>query len=124
MIARRIEASFLAIVVSLTSASIAHAQAAWALTRVSQVRALTPEQAGQQFPVRILVNLATNAIGARSDGIIDVHLDAIELTAANPAPLPYLSVGCYVCLVVGDNGCGMDHGTLERIFDPFFTTKV
>ncbi len=31
--------------------------------------------------------------------------------------------GDYVCIVVQDNGTGMDAATQERIFDPFFTTK-
>jgi signal transduction histidine kinase len=29
----------------------------------------------------------------------------------------------YVCLSVGDDGCGMDSETRTRIFEPFFTTK-
>jgi len=29
-----------------------------------------------------------------------------------------------VCLVVQDNGSGMDAATLSRIFEPFFTTKA
>lgn len=28
-----------------------------------------------------------------------------------------------VCLIVQDNGCGMDASTRARLFDPFFTTK-
>jgi CheY-like chemotaxis protein len=34
-----------------------------------------------------------------------------------------LSPGKYVCLEVGDTGCGMDDATRARIFDPFFSTK-
>ena len=29
----------------------------------------------------------------------------------------------FACLAIGDDGCGMDTGTMELIFDPFFTSK-
>jgi two-component system cell cycle sensor histidine kinase/response regulator CckA len=31
--------------------------------------------------------------------------------------------GIYVCIEVGDNGCGIEPAVLPRIFEPFFTTK-
>ena len=34
-----------------------------------------------------------------------------------------LRPGSYVCLVIEDDGKGMNEGTREKIFDPFFTTK-
>ena len=34
-----------------------------------------------------------------------------------------LKPGSYVCLVIEDNGKGMDEETRDKIFDPFFTTK-
>jgi PAS domain S-box-containing protein len=75
---------------------------------------------------QIVVNLATNAahaIGGKSDGIIEVRLDAAKLTADDSRPSLDLPEGKYVRLYVSDNGCGMDRATLDRIYDPFFTTK-
>jgi PAS domain S-box-containing protein len=75
---------------------------------------------------QIIVNLATNAahaIGAKSDGLIEIRLDAAKLTVDDSDHSLNLPEGTYVRLYVSDNGCGMDRGTLDRIYDPFFTTK-
>ena len=34
-----------------------------------------------------------------------------------------VKLGRFVCLVVVDNGTGMDESTLAHVFDPFFSTK-
>jgi signal transduction histidine kinase len=36
---------------------------------------------------------------------------------------PGLKPGPYACLIIEDNGCGMDEKTKTNVFDPFFTTK-
>ena len=75
---------------------------------------------------QIIVNLATNAahaIGSKSDGVIEIRLDAASFTVAHTSSSLELQEGPYVRLCVSDNGCGMDRATLERIYDPFFTTK-
>lgn len=75
---------------------------------------------------QIIVNLTTNAahaIGAKSDGMIEIRLDAAQLTSDDMSPSLTLPEGNYVRLYISDNGCGMDRATLECIYDPFFTTK-
>jgi PAS domain S-box-containing protein len=75
---------------------------------------------------QIIVNLATNAshaIGSRSDGMIQVQLDSVELTKNESNSALALAPGNYVRLLVSDNGSGMERAILDRIFDPFFTTK-
>jgi PAS domain S-box-containing protein len=75
---------------------------------------------------QIIVNLATNAshaIGSRSDGVIQVQLDRVELANDDASSALQLAPGKYVRLLVSDNGSGMDRATVDRIFDPFFTTK-
>ena len=36
---------------------------------------------------------------------------------------PEARAGEFICLIVQDTGCGMDHKVLQRIFEPFFSTK-
>jgi PAS domain S-box-containing protein len=76
---------------------------------------------------QVVVNLATNAahaIGPRTDGVIEIHLETANLIAADPRSSLNLPDGAYIRLRVADNGCGMDRAILDRIFDPFFTTKA
>jgi signal transduction histidine kinase/ActR/RegA family two-component response regulator len=74
---------------------------------------------------QVIVNLATNASHAIGDkpGTITLRLDSRTFLAADRLAVPEVHEGCYVCLTVSDDGCGMDRATLDRVFDPFFTTK-
>jgi CheY-like chemotaxis protein len=73
---------------------------------------------------QVLMNLAVNACDAMPKGgqlVIETFaVDFDEVTAAqNPPARP----GSFVCLSVGDSGCGIAPEILPRIFEPFFSTK-
>jgi two-component system cell cycle sensor histidine kinase/response regulator CckA len=73
---------------------------------------------------QILANLCVNA----RDAIAGVGKVTIETQNASfednyCARHPGFAPGDYVLLSVSDDGCGMDHQTLDKIFEPFFTTK-
>jgi PAS domain S-box-containing protein len=77
---------------------------------------------------QVIMNLIINASEAigKEPGEINVSLteltmneDRLEMDYNGKA----ISPGCYVCLEVTDNGCGMDEKTKWRIFEPFYTTK-
>jgi PAS domain S-box-containing protein len=74
---------------------------------------------------QVLLNLCTNAAHAMREagGVLEIGLEACEVTAAR-APYPAgLTPGPYLRLTVRDTGHGMTPDILERIFEPFFTTK-
>jgi len=81
---------------------------------------------------QLIINLATNATQAMSEGAgsISIDLDTIVLDAAQVLAQPQLDAlheadpGRTVRLSVSDSGPGMDAAMLERIFEPFFTTKA
>jgi PAS domain S-box-containing protein len=70
-----------------------------------------------------LMNLAVNARDAMPDGgRLVIGLDAVEVDAARAA-MHAVAPGRFVCLRVGDTGCGIPRENLSRLFEPFFTTK-
>ena len=73
---------------------------------------------------QILLNLATNARDAMSDGGT-LHLDVrrTRLDAEDRPLHAWVQPGVYVCLSVSDTGAGMDRQTQAHVFEPFFTTK-
>lgn len=73
---------------------------------------------------QLLVNLCINARDAIDNvGTIIIETGCHVFDAAYCASHLEFRPGDYVCLVISDNGCGMDKETLTHIFEPFFTTK-
>lgn len=93
---------------------------------------LPPLMANATQIEQVLLNLIGNALQAlhgRPEGRVSVAARAWQgdIGPAAPGELQVLPPcgwpGHGVCLVVQDNGSGMDAATLSRIFEPFFTTK-
>lgn len=71
---------------------------------------------------QVVLNLVLNARDAMPEGgRITVATDQVEVS--HPGGDHELVPGLYACLVVSDEGHGMDAETLSRVFEPFFTTK-
>jgi len=73
---------------------------------------------------QVIINLAVNARDAMPTGgqlLIETYniafsVDTVERDLE-------ISAGRYVCVMVCDDGLGMDEETQSRLFEPFFTTK-
>lgn len=73
---------------------------------------------------QVLANLVINARDAISNvGTITLETMNVTLDQAYSSTYIYAVPGDYVCLMVSDNGMGMDRQTQDQIFDPFFSTK-
>ena len=74
---------------------------------------------------QVIMNLCTNAGYAMQEkgGLLQVHLEDVELDANFVKQNPDLIPGKFVRLTVSDTGHGMSPEVMERIFDPFFSTK-
>jgi len=73
---------------------------------------------------QVLLNLAVNARDAMPRGgqlVIRTARRTIE--EIDVQRNPEARSGDFVCLSVGDTGCGIEPEILPRIFEPFFTTK-
>jgi len=73
---------------------------------------------------QILANLCVNARDAIDD-VGKITIETKNITIGEDYCAHHVAVvpGEYVCLVVSDDGHGMDKETLCHIFEPFFTTK-
>jgi signal transduction histidine kinase/ActR/RegA family two-component response regulator len=74
---------------------------------------------------QVFLNLCMNAEHAMraTGGVLEVHLEAVEVDAVFAAAHPELKPGPHVRLTVCDTGHGMPPEVLDRIYEPFFTTK-
>ena len=73
---------------------------------------------------QVLANLCVNSRDAIEDvGTVAIATEMVIVDEAYRAGRAWLVPGEYVMLSVGDDGCGMDKGTLDRVFEPFFTSK-
>ncbi len=72
---------------------------------------------------QVVTNLVINARDAVVErgptARIGIHTSQVLLDT----PQHGLEPGCYACVAVKDNGCGMSPEVQERAFEPFFTTK-
>ena len=82
---------------------------------------LPPLRGDRQQLEQVLVNLCLNAFDAvGNSGHITITTALCELTDDSTKPSPRLENGRFICLVVADDGSGMDAQTLRRAFEPFF----
>lgn len=75
---------------------------------------------------QVLLNLINNAVDAveESDSpTVHLELKYYYADAKFVAKYPEAKIGDYACLMVQDNGCGMDEDVQAKIFEPFYTTK-
>jgi two-component system, cell cycle sensor histidine kinase and response regulator CckA len=73
---------------------------------------------------QVLINLATNARDAMSNGgTLVVKAERAVLDDSFLKAHGFGVPGEYALISVADTGCGMDKSTKEKIFEPFFTTK-
>ncbi len=80
---------------------------------------------------QVILNLMLNAKDAMKSNhgqrlleLMIVDADSLDLKLKPPAELQsHFDPSDFCCIVVRDNGCGMDDDTLSKVFEPFFTTK-
>jgi two-component system cell cycle sensor histidine kinase/response regulator CckA len=73
---------------------------------------------------QVLMNLAVNARDAmESGGTLTIKTTHLTLDDAEAKGHMGGRAGEFVCVSVGDTGCGIPPDVLQRVFEPFFTTK-
>ena len=73
---------------------------------------------------QVVLNLVVNARDAMSEGgQLSIETSNVEWSEEDCRLVPNRKPGCYVMLLIGDNGTGIPPEIESRIFEPFFTTK-
>ena len=75
---------------------------------------------------QVVLNLVTNAVAAMEGHQGAITLRCLQVAADTPIDDPQANRESgreYACVVVEDQGTGMDAETASRVFEPFFTTK-
>jgi len=73
---------------------------------------------------QVLMNLAVNSRDAMpKGGQLIIETSAVEFDEVAASHSAQVRPGSFVCLSVGDTGCGIPPEILPKIFEPFFTTK-
>ena len=87
-------------------------------------REATPTYADPRQLEQVLMNLAVNSRDAMPrGGQLRIETTIVEWGRNEIQGHPGVRSGCYVVLVVSDDGEGMTEETRRRIFEHFFTTK-
>jgi two-component system cell cycle sensor histidine kinase/response regulator CckA len=73
---------------------------------------------------QVILNLVVNARDAMpAGGRLSLETINVEWSDEDCRLVPDRKPGCYVMLLIGDNGTGIPSEVKSRIFEPFFTTK-
>ncbi|MBW1869936.1 MAG: response regulator, partial [Deltaproteobacteria bacterium] len=76
-----------------------------------------------QMQMALSVILANSNEAIEDEGLIRITAENKDIDEDFAKQHPGLKPGSYVCLIIEDDGKGMDEETKDRIFEPFFTTK-
>jgi two-component system, cell cycle sensor histidine kinase and response regulator CckA len=93
----------------------------WTLQLDRKLFAAKFDEAKMQQAFMKIIENALQAL--RERGRISVQTRNIELAEPTQDRNVKLAAGAYVCVEIGDNGCGIEPDVLPRVFEPFFTTK-
>jgi CheY-like chemotaxis protein len=73
---------------------------------------------------QVVLNLCVNARDAMpKGGNLSIRTQVLDIDEHRTQINPEAYSGRFACLMVSDQGCGIDANTLQHILEPFFTTK-